>query len=68
MKSFIVFVTVLTAQTLLGQNQENSNDRSEAQQRQQIIKRFDKDGDGRLSAEEAAAARKAMGARPAQRD
>lgn len=68
MKSYILLTTFFSTQLLLAQGQEQPKERPEAQQREQIIKRFDKDGDGKLSPEEAANARRALAARPAQTD
>ena len=72
MKLILILFVAFTANAALGQSDESTKAPSADQKRNEIVKRFDKDKDGTLSAEEAAIARGTLArekkTQPQQRD
>ena len=60
MKLLLILFVALTSSTALAQSEGRTKTQSADQKRNEIVKRFDKDKDGTLSAEEAAIARSTL--------
>ena len=60
MKLLLILFVALTSSTALAQSEDRTKTQSADQKRNEIVKRFDKDKDGTLSAEEAAIARSTL--------